>query len=81
MFAFLFLYSDLLPPAFHLEAIAELCRVATEVRIFPLMTLALKRSPDLVPVQTWAKAQGLKAEVVTVSYELQKGGNQMLRIW
>jgi hypothetical protein len=34
---FLFTYSDLLSQDFHLASIRELCRVAQEVRIFPLL--------------------------------------------
>jgi len=36
---FLFLYSTQLGEAFHRAAIHEMCRVAVEVRIFPLLAL------------------------------------------
>ena len=36
---FLFLYAEHLSEAFHRSAILELCRVAREVRIFPLLAL------------------------------------------
>ena len=36
---FLFLYTTQLGDTFHRQAIAEMCRVATEVRIFPLLAL------------------------------------------
>ena len=36
---FLFLYTEQLTAAFHQAAIRELCRVAAEVRIFPLLAL------------------------------------------
>jgi hypothetical protein len=36
---FLFLYSDFYDYQFHLNSILEMLRVATEVRIFPLLTL------------------------------------------
>ena len=42
---FLFLYSEHLSFEFHLESIRELCRIAEEVRIFPLLNLAQARSP------------------------------------
>jgi hypothetical protein len=77
----LFLYSDLLAEDFHLRAVAELCRVADEVRIFPLLTLARQPSPHLAAVQSAVRAQGWLSEVVRVDYELQRGGNQMLRIF
>src|SRR4030095_9977570 len=41
----LFLYSSQLGEAFHQQAVQELCRVAREVRIFPLLALDGKRSP------------------------------------
>jgi hypothetical protein len=77
----LFLYSDLLAEDFHIQAVAELCRVAEEVRIFPLLTLSRKPSPHLVAVQSAMRSQGWLSEVVRVDYELQRGGNEMLRIF
>jgi hypothetical protein len=77
----LFLYSDLLAEDFHIKAVAELCRVADEVRIFPLLTLSRKPSPHLVAVQSAMRSQGWLSEVVRVDYELQRGGNEMLRVF
>jgi len=42
---FLFLYSEHFNEEFHKQAIAEMLRVAKEVRIFPLLTLNNTRSP------------------------------------
>src|SRR5204862_941312 len=42
---FLFLYSDILSLEFHQRAIQEMCRVAHEVRIFPLLNYNAKLSP------------------------------------
>jgi hypothetical protein len=77
----LFLYSDLLTEDFHIRAVAELCRVADEVRIFPLLSLSRKPSPHLAAVQSAVRSQGWVSEVVRVDYELQRGGNEMLRIF
>jgi hypothetical protein len=77
----LFLYSDLLTQEFHIRAVAELCRVAEEVRIFPLLTLARKPSPHVAAVQAAVRLQGLSSEIVRVPYEFQHDGNQMLRIY
>ncbi len=77
----LFLYSDLLSEAFHIEALRELCRVAEEVRVFPLLTLQHKLSPHLTAVRAAVAAQGWISEVVRVDYELMRGGNQMLRVF
>lgn len=41
---FLFLYSDLIDTEFHVASILELCRVASEVRVFPLLDLTANRS-------------------------------------
>jgi hypothetical protein len=76
----LFLYSDQFDTEFHLHAIQEMLRVAPEVRIFPLLSLMLQRSPHLDPVMQTLQAQGYHCEIQTVSYELQRGGNQMLKI-
>ena len=44
---FLFLYSDHYDYSFHNQSIREMLRVSKEVRIFPLLTLMLQRSPHL----------------------------------
>jgi hypothetical protein len=77
---FLFLYSDQFDTDFHLRSIAELLRVCHEIRIFPLLTLMLQPSPYLQPVLETFTAGGYRCEIQTVPYELQKGGNQMLKI-
>lgn len=77
----LFLYSDLLDSEFHIRAVRELCRVAGEVRIFPVLTLNRKRSTHLDAVRTAVQADGWQSDIVQVNYELQRGGNEMLRIF
>ena len=76
----LFLYSDLLSEAFHIESVRELCRVANEVRVFPLLTLHCEPSPHVAPVRSALEAEGWTSEIVCVDYELQRGGNQMLKV-
>lgn len=76
----LFLYSDQLSAKFHRQAVAELCRVAGEVRIFPLVTLSGAPSPHLAGIMADLAAQGCRVEIERVDYEFQRGGNQMLRI-
>jgi hypothetical protein len=76
----LFLYSEQLSLDFHLTSILELLRVAQEVRIFPLLKLDGQPSAYIDPiVQNLVKA-GYQTQVISVDYEFQKGGNQMLRI-
>ena len=77
---FLFLYSAHLSLDFHRNAIAELRRVAREVRIFPLLTLARDMSPYVAPLVAELRAHGVTAELRRVSYEFQRGGHTMLRI-
>lgn len=75
---FLFLYSDFYDYQFHLDSILEMTRVATEVRIFPLLTLMLQRSPYLDRAIQELTALGYRVNIHTVAYEFQKGGNEML---
>lgn len=77
---FLFLYSEQLSDAFHVESVLELCRAAGEVRIFPLISLDGTRSPHVGPVSAAVRRIGRSAEIETVPYEFQKGANQMMRI-
>jgi hypothetical protein len=76
----LFLYSKHLDYAFHRSSVLEMLRVSQEVRIFPLLTLMLERSPHLDPLMDELRQAGYQVEVVQVAYELQKGGNEMLVI-
>jgi hypothetical protein len=76
----LFLYSEQLSLEFHLAAISELLRVAREVRIFPLVQLNGKVSPYVESVIENFSERGFSVNIETVTYEFQKGGNQMLRI-
>lgn len=76
----LFLYSDQLNYEFHVQSIQEMLRIASEVRIFPLLTLMLKRSPHLDLVMQTFTSLGYAVSVQKVAYELQKGGNEMLVI-
>lgn len=77
---FLFLYSDQLAYDFHLASVREMLRVASEVRIFPLLTLMRAESPHLRPLVETLAAEGFVVSVERVEYELQRDGNEMLRI-
>lgn len=76
----LFTYSDQLSLEFHRAAIAEICRIAQEVRIFPLLKISGELSPHLPILQSELIQQGYSAIVQTVPYEFQKNGNQLLQI-
>lgn len=77
---FLFLYSEHLEEAFHVAALRELCRVAMEVRVFPLLDLDGQVPPHLGPALTALRRAGFQATVRGVPYEFLKGANEMLVI-
>ena len=77
---FLFLYTTQLGEAFHRSAIGEMCRVAMEVRIFPLLALGATPSPLVDQVVDELGGRGFKVSIDDVPYEFQRGGNKMMRI-
>jgi hypothetical protein len=77
---FLFLYSEQHDLDFHVASIRELARVAQEVRIFPLLELGSVVSRHLKDTAQALMREGYSVERVAVDYELQKGGNEMLRV-
>ncbi len=76
----LFLYSGYFSEEFHVDSIKELCRVAGEVRIFPLLELDSETSRHLAPVTDRLQREGFSLEITEVDYEFQRGGNRMLKI-
>ncbi|MBW4675259.1 MAG: SAM-dependent methyltransferase [Desmonostoc geniculatum HA4340-LM1] len=76
----LFLYSDHLDYDFHLNSVGEMLRIAEEIRIFPLITLMSKPSQHLDKIIKHYTAKGYNINIEQVEYELQPGGNQMLKI-
>lgn len=77
---FLFLYTEQLGQAFHVAALRELCRVATEVRVFPLLDLDGEISPHLSTALAVLPKEEFYAEVRSVPYEFLRGANEMLVI-
>lgn len=77
---YLFLYSPHLSLDFHLQSIRELCRVAREVRVFPLLELGAVPSRHLEPVMECLIREGYRVAIRTVPYEFQRGGNRMMQI-
>jgi SAM-dependent methyltransferase len=75
---FLFLYSDHFDCDFHQAAIQEMLRIATEIKVFPLLTLGRKKSVYVEPVIQMLESNGFKVGVQKVDYELQRVGNEML---
>ena len=74
----LFLYTEQLSLAFHVESVIEMARVAREVRIFPLLMLGNAPSPHVPTVRDELERRGYFNEVREVPYEFQKGGDEML---
>ena len=77
---FLFLYSEHHDCQFHFDSIKEMLRVSREVRIFPLLTLMLQRSPHLNQIVQKFSEMGYTVSITKVEYEFQKGGNEMLTL-
>lgn len=77
---FLFLYSEHFDRAFHLQSLRELCRVAREVRVFPILELGSMRSRHVDEVVSTFETEGYEVRIERVAYEFQKGGNEMLRL-
>jgi len=77
---FLFFYSDSLSLAFHKQAVDELCRVAREVRIFPMLTYNAEPSPLVAPIARHTRKAGRIVSIEKVPYEFQRGGNLMMKV-
>jgi hypothetical protein len=80
----LFLYSELLDLSFHIAAMEELLRVASEVRVFPLLDLDRQWSRHVAPVREHLAGAGFEVEVVATEYEFRRAadhaGNRMMRV-
>lgn len=76
----LFLYTAQLGEAFHRDAVREMCRVAREVRIFPLLALGATPSPLVEAVVDEFSRLGYEVSIERVPYEFQRGGDKMMRI-
>jgi hypothetical protein len=77
---FLFLYTTQLGEAFHRAAVREMCRIATEVRIFPLVALGGKRSPYVSEIMAEFSRSHFDVSIENVPYEFQRGAVEMMRI-
>jgi ubiquinone/menaquinone biosynthesis C-methylase UbiE len=75
---YLFLYSEHISLKDHIESIKELSRVATEARIYPLLSLNGEISPYLNAVMAELAKDNLTTSLVDVEYQFQKGATRML---
>lgn len=75
----LFCYAADLDYAFHLRALGELLRVATEARVYPLVPIGTdERYADLDRLLADLREQGIESRIVDVGYRFQSGADQML---
>ena len=75
---FLFLYSEQVSRDEHVESLKELCRVAKEVRVYPLVALNGEVSPHLNEVTSELRKLNYSTSLDDVKYQFQKGATQML---
>jgi hypothetical protein len=74
----LFSYADRLNRRFHLDSIVELTRVASEVRVHPLVPFGFASNPELPGLIKELERLHVRATVHPVDYEFQRGGHSML---
>lgn len=75
---YLFLYSEHVNKEQHILAMMELCRVAKEVRVYPLLSLDGEESKHLKPVMSALLENGINVSLDHVKYQFQKGATKML---
>jgi hypothetical protein len=75
----LFLYSSQLGELFHRQAVGEMCRIADEVRIFPLVALGGQPSPFIDVCAREFHQRGREVSIEAVPYEFQRGACEMMR--
>lgn len=77
----LFTWADIFDERWHLAALTELLRVASEVRVFPLVLQGTGEPVPFLPALVeQIGADGYRVEIETVPYEFQIGANKMLRL-
>lgn len=57
-----------------------ICRVAGEVRIFPLLALGGVPSPYVASMTAKLRDLNYLVTIERIPYEFQRGGNEMMRI-
>jgi len=75
---YLFLYSEHVSQEQHILSMRELCRVAKEVRVYPLLSLDGEKSRHLDPVMSALTNNGINVLIKPVKYQFQKGATEML---
>jgi len=75
---YLFLYSEHVDEDHHIASLLELCRVASEVRVYPLISLDGSKSKHFDAVISVLKKKNIDVSLQSVEYKFQKGANEML---
>jgi len=75
---YLFLYSEHVDEVLHIDSMLELCRVAQEVRVYPLLALDGLKSKHLNIVMSSLEGKGIHISLQPVEYQFQKGASDML---
>lgn len=79
--AHLFTNTEQLSADFPVATVEEMCRVASEACIFPLLKSYGGPSQHLEPVLGGLRERGYEAAgIIDVPYEFQRGGDQMLAV-
>ena len=78
---FLFIFSSRFDYSFHINSILELVRVSSkEVRIYPIQGMDAKPYEYIENILSELRSKGITCEIVPVSFEFLRNGNQMLRL-
>lgn len=78
---FLFTYCDKFDYSFHIASILELFRVSSkEVRVNPIQGPNAQPYEYIGTLLSDLKKRGISVEIVPVSFEFQRGSNQMLHL-
>lgn len=76
----LFSWADRLDTAFHHQALRELTRVGTRVRVFPLFAMGAGGSLDLGPLLRRLRDEGIAGHIRDVEYQFQLGRPALLEV-
>ncbi len=68
-------------PEFITACIKEMCRVAREVRVYPLLNSEGEIAEEVGPVMMQLQQDDYGVEIREVDYQFQKKSNAMLRVW
>lgn len=74
----LFTYADRLDFDFHVAALTELCRVADQVRAYPLVDYGADPYPEIDELRTRLAERAIASEIRRVPYEFQRTASRML---